>query len=106
MLLPWPGGWLQGSLPFDSDHTVQHVFRQPNPEKQGPADPGGCEVSGHRHHLVIGVEMGIPLGFCEFLGPFASFAQAVVSGRGRWLLSHRAGKVVYLTPALSCSSNP
>ncbi|XP_045382848.1 ATP synthase mitochondrial F1 complex assembly factor 2 isoform X4 [Lemur catta] len=34
------------------DHIVQHILGQPNPEKQGSADPGGCEVSGHRHHLV------------------------------------------------------
>uniref|UniRef100_A0A671EBI1 ATP synthase mitochondrial F1 complex assembly factor 2 n=1 Tax=Rhinolophus ferrumequinum TaxID=59479 RepID=A0A671EBI1_RHIFE len=42
------------SITQGEDHTVQHIFRQPNPAKQGPADPGGGEVSGHRHHLLQG----------------------------------------------------
>uniref|UniRef100_A0A8C9MEB6 ATP synthase mitochondrial F1 complex assembly factor 2 n=1 Tax=Panthera tigris altaica TaxID=74533 RepID=A0A8C9MEB6_PANTA len=42
------------SITQGEDHIVQHVSRQPYPAKQGPADPGGCEVSGHRHHLLQG----------------------------------------------------
>uniref|UniRef100_A0A8C0M088 ATP synthase mitochondrial F1 complex assembly factor 2 n=1 Tax=Canis lupus familiaris TaxID=9615 RepID=A0A8C0M088_CANLF len=41
------------SITQGEDHVVQHIFRQPYPEEQGPADPGGCEVS-HRHHLLQG----------------------------------------------------
>uniref|UniRef100_A0A2K6FL19 ATP synthase mitochondrial F1 complex assembly factor 2 n=1 Tax=Propithecus coquereli TaxID=379532 RepID=A0A2K6FL19_PROCO len=42
------------SITQGEDHTVQHILGQPNPEKQGSADPGSCEVSGHRHHLLQG----------------------------------------------------
>uniref|UniRef100_A0A8C3VRY4 ATP synthase mitochondrial F1 complex assembly factor 2 n=1 Tax=Catagonus wagneri TaxID=51154 RepID=A0A8C3VRY4_9CETA len=36
------------------DHAVQHLSRQPDPERPGPADPGGPEVPGHRHRLLQG----------------------------------------------------
>uniref|UniRef100_A0A8C5XDU8 ATP synthase mitochondrial F1 complex assembly factor 2 n=1 Tax=Microcebus murinus TaxID=30608 RepID=A0A8C5XDU8_MICMU len=42
------------SITQGEDHTVQHILGQPNPENQGSADPGGCEVSGYRHHLLQG----------------------------------------------------
>uniref|UniRef100_A0A9L0RJL8 ATP synthase mitochondrial F1 complex assembly factor 2 n=1 Tax=Equus caballus TaxID=9796 RepID=A0A9L0RJL8_HORSE len=79
------------SITQGEDHTVQHVFRQPNPAKQGPADPSSCEVSGHRHHLLQGGRARDISGTSkERVGPGHRMGREEIR-RGDWLLHQHNG---------------
>uniref|UniRef100_A0A7N5KP24 ATP synthase mitochondrial F1 complex assembly factor 2 n=1 Tax=Ailuropoda melanoleuca TaxID=9646 RepID=A0A7N5KP24_AILME len=79
------------SITQGEDHIVQHVFRQPYPAEQGPADPGGCEVSGHRHHLLQGGRASDISGTAkERVGPDHRMGREEIR-RGDWLLHQHHG---------------
>uniref|UniRef100_A0A8D0RBU4 ATP synthase mitochondrial F1 complex assembly factor 2 n=1 Tax=Sus scrofa TaxID=9823 RepID=A0A8D0RBU4_PIG len=79
------------SITQGEDHAVQHLPGQPDPARQGPADPGGTQVPGHRHRLLQGGRAGDAGGAAEErVGPGDRLGREEVR-RGDQLLHQHPG---------------